>query len=341
MKASERLLEVVTDWSMTMALPPRTPTHKHYVSKQQTRLDNVFCTEHTMALLQRCEVLLEDPKPRTDHFPIVSILDLQVPHCEEPRRLDYRLADWNTFNEELSIQLADSPPPALLATKADFDNACANLTEAIQDVTRTTVPLKRPCPFAKCWWTLDLRKLQQNMRRLSRHTHLFRDFHGHPIHAEAQAAHNKYSATLNDTKQKHWTAWLENASEPDIWAAHRYIAKPPGNRGLSTIPALKCVAGNRGVALATMNEEKAHLLAKAFFPPPPPEPLSGADRSSYPTDIPNLPAVTKDQICWHAVKLSPYKAPGPDGIPNVILTRCIDTILDYVYYIYCTGQFSI
>ena len=52
LQASEHLLEVVTDWSMHMALPPRIPTHEHYVSKRRSRLDNVFCTEHTAGLLQ-------------------------------------------------------------------------------------------------------------------------------------------------------------------------------------------------------------------------------------------------------------------------------------------------
>src|SRR4051794_34482494 len=33
-------------------------------------------------------------------------------------------------------------------------------------------------------------------------------------------------------------------------------------------------------------------------------------------------------------KLKPHKAPGPDGIPNVILMRCADTIVDHLYYIF-------
>ena len=32
--------------------------------------------------------------------------------------------------------------------------------------------------------------------------------------------------------------------------------------------------------------------------------------------------------------LSPYKAPGPDGIPNVVLTKCADVLIDHIYYIY-------
>ena len=114
------------------------------------------------------------------------------------------------------------------------------------------------------------------MRRLHHHVHHL-DFPEHPVHAEAWAARNKYSAALNEAKQKHWTNWLENATELDIWAAHHYLARPTGDGGLSSIPALKRGTGDGGIALATTNKEKALLLAKVFFLLPPPDPLPGAD----------------------------------------------------------------
>ena len=172
------------------------------------------------------------------------------------------------------------------------------------------------------------------MRRLFRRSHQLQEFPEHTIHQEARTARNRYSAALDKAKQKHWSDWLENAAEPDIWAAHRYIAKPYGDGGLSAIPTLRKEDGEGNITLATTNEEKAQVLAKAFFPPPPPNPLAGADCSSYPTDVPNLPGITRDQIRRHAAKLSPYKAPGPDGIPNIVLTRCIDALLEHIYYIY-------
>ena len=37
----------------------------------------------------------------------------------------------------------------------------------------------------------------------------------------------------------------------------------------------------------------------------------------------------------HAVHLlKPHKAPGPDGIPNVVLTKCIDALIDHLYFIF-------
>ena len=32
--------------------------------------------------------------------------------------------------------------------------------------------------------------------------------------------------------------------------------------------------------------------------------------------------------------LSPYKAPGPDQIPNVVITKCVDALIDHIFYIY-------
>ena len=40
------------------------------------------------------------------------------------------------------------------------------------------------------------------------------------------------------------------------------------------------------------------------------------------------------QIRKHVAKLKPYKAPGPDGIPNIVLTKCADILVDRLYYIY-------
>jgi Endonuclease/Exonuclease/phosphatase family len=164
LRAAEHLLTATADWNLHMALLSNTPTHEHYVSKQQSRLNNVFCTDHTLNLINICEVLLDDPKPGTDHYPIISIIDLPVHHQETPSHPDFRMADWETFNSNLSAQLTNFPPPAPLACKTDFNRASANLTEAIQGAIHTTIPIQRPCPHTKRWWTLDLKKMRQTMR---------------------------------------------------------------------------------------------------------------------------------------------------------------------------------
>ncbi|EIM89355.1 uncharacterized protein STEHIDRAFT_38410, partial [Stereum hirsutum FP-91666 SS1] len=79
---------------------------------------------------------------------------------------------------------------------------------------------------------------------------------------------------------------------------------------------------------------KAEVLAKSFFPPRPAE-------SSVPTDFiydDPIPGTyhnfSRAQIRAQVSKLSPYKAPGPDGIPNVVLMKCIDVIIDRIFFIF-------
>ena len=42
----------------------------------------------------------------------------------------------------------------------------------------------------------------------------------------------------------------------------------------------------------------------------------------------------QEQIRRQLKRLKPYKAPGPDGIPNIVLTRCPDLLVNRLWYIY-------
>ena len=69
------------------------------------------------------------------------------------------------------------------------------------------------------------------------------------------------------------------------------------------------------------------LLPSCSSPPPPPPP-ENPEHFEYPELLPDPPQISLDQIHRQIAKLSPYKAHGPDGIPNVLLQRCINIIID-------------
>ena len=54
----------------------------------------------------------------------------------------------------------------------------------------------------------------------------------------------------------------------------------------------------------------------------------------YPKECSHAGKITPEQISMQLKKLKPYKAPGPDGIPNIILTKCADLIMDRLMHIY-------
>jgi len=86
------------------------------------------------------------------------------------------------------------------------------------------------------------------------------------------------------------------------------------------------------MVIASTNDEKSHMLAKLMFPlrpancPIPDEEYD--DQLLLPCDI------MEDQIFRHIDQLSPYKAPGADRIPNVMLKRSANIILPFLLQIF-------
>ena len=71
-------------------------------------------------------------------------------------------------------------------------------------------------------------------------------------------------------------------------------------------------------ALANSNPEKSKALAKSFFLPKPND-TGIADDLQYPKGCCKVSPITREQIAQQIRKLKPYKAPGPDGILNIVL----------------------
>ena len=84
---------------------------------------------------------------------------------------------------------------------------------------------------------------------------------------------------------------------------------------------------------AKTNEDKSNTLAKTFFPPMPNTTTVLADYL-YPELLPNPTPITEDQLLWAINKLSAYKAPGPDEIPNAMFKNCSNVLTPHLLCIY-------
>jgi ribonuclease HI len=171
------------------------------------------------------------------------------------------------------------------------------------------------------------------MDKLGRKSYKLRNNAAHAVHREHVEAEKLYHRTLDQTKNQHWRDWLERAVDPDIWTVHKCISAPASDGAKARIPALKHKCGTQEVT-ATTNQEKSQALAKSFFPARP-EDAGIDDNHEYPPACCAPDKVTKEQIEFQIRKLKPYKAPGPDGIPNIVLMRCADLLLDRLLHIYC------
>jgi hypothetical protein len=118
-----------------------------------------------------------------------------------------------------------------------------------------------------------------------------------------------------------------------IWTANKFIKEPAGDGGCPRIPTLKTRNDDGITTHVNDNGDKAALFARTFFPLPPPI-HEDQEHFDYPEPLQNPPQISPEQVQRHITKLSPYKAHVPDGIPNVVLQRCTDILIERLTYIF-------
>ena len=331
-EAAEKLIEAVVDAGLELALPSGIPTHRHNVTKRWSRLDQVFLSDHSDNILISCNTQPDHWGINTDHLPIRTELDLKAVQTEIGEIPNYREADWEGVRKELSTQLAKLPPATQITNQGQMDESCKNLTKAIQRAIAAEIPMSNPTPKSKRWWTKELTQLRRLSNKLGRQSHQRGHEPEHDIHRQHDAAKKKYRKVLDHTKRHHWRDWLEKGEDPDLWTAHRYVSAPRGDGGKTRIPSLKFKVDEEEHT-ATSNQEKGRVLAKNFFPTKPRTDESLAEHT-YPKACSRAGKITTEQIRDQLCKLKPFKAPGPDGIPNIVLTRCADLIIERLLYIF-------
>ena len=330
--AAEKLIEAVADAGLELALPSGIPTHKHNVTKKWSRVDQVFVSDHSENAIITCDTQIDQWGINTDHLPILTIMNLSAEIKEASEIPNFREVDWDEFRKGLKTQLDKLPPAAPINTQRQLDTNCEDLTKAIQKTINSQVPTSTITSKSKRWWTKELTQLRRAANRLGRQSYKRRLDEDHTVHAERAAMVKKYRNTLDQTQRQHWRDWLENAEDPDIWAAHRLTSSSGGDGGKTKIPALKYTVDG-AEATARDNGDKGRLLAKNFFPAKPPADEATSDQE-YAKACDRVGKITSEQIIAQLKKLKPFKAPGPDGIPNITLTKCADLIAERLSHIY-------
>jgi ribonuclease HI len=273
---------------------------------------------------------------KTDHVPIVTTLNLYITRTPPRSYANFREVDWDKFREDLKTQLSEAPPPEPITSHQSLYEECDKLTKALQETISNTVPTTEIGPHSRRWWTKELSQLRKAANKAGRKASKAKGNPRDPAHKEFEEARKKYVKEIDYCKKHHWRDWLEKAEEPDIWTANKYISAATADGTLSRIPTLVKTSEGNTITAAT-NEEKSKMLAKTFFPTqplrqhPPPEVQEDPNDTEQ---VCEMDPVTKDQIRRHIARLKPFKAPGPDGIPNIALIKSADIIIDRLHRIY-------
>jgi hypothetical protein len=168
---------------MKMALPAFIPTLQSHSTRNYTRVDNVFCTEGVLDNIMKCNTGDEPRLPKTDHFPIITEIDVQAEKTQWEPRPNFRMADWNELTKILK-HLANIPPPTEIGLIKEFDTKLKALNDAIGDAVGKTVKLTKLSPYEKRWWTMELTGAKKKMRQLGAKSKYHRLNRHHPIHEE-------------------------------------------------------------------------------------------------------------------------------------------------------------
>jgi hypothetical protein len=325
------LISIVAGLGLDLVLPPGIPTHLHNVTKTWTRLNQVFMLEEHIDSIITCDMLSSTPGINTDHLPILTMIDLKLARSPSNPPRNFWNVNWEIFKKALITKLGRISPLSHIQLPSDLTSACKELTEILQETIDEEVPTAELRIKAKKWWMKELTKLRQEVNRKGRRVSKYEDWPEHHLHAERKEANKLFHRTLEHPKRQHWCDWLEKAEDPDIWTAHKYTSSPAGDGGKSRIPVLKAAHNGQEISTTT-NKEKSKLLAQTFFPPRPIDDMP--IQSAYPKPICDFDPISREQIKRQLGKLKLYKAPGPDGIPKIILTKCTNVLVDRLYYIY-------
>ena len=319
--AADTLINLTRRFRMTSVLPAGIPTLCALSTNNLTRVDQVYASESLADEVTKCNTHPEAQPTKVDHYPIATEIDRQVERTQPKERRDFRKVDWEEFGEQLEGELKERTRPVWIADAGELESAVQSVMGAIEKTVTKCVPTFLPTPFRKRWWTKELTALGVEKRKLQRRAAKYRRMGiFHEVLEEARLFRNDYNDRIEREKRTHWTNYLDEATVTNVHQAARYAKGPATDGGRSRIAALEGPqAGKRTV---TDNGEKGKLFYKAFFIEPadpkqlriPPSPAKTSSAFEY-------TPITTAQVHRAIQRLAPYKAPGPNGVPNVVYTK--------------------
>lgn len=327
LERAELLIHKLADLGLTMALPASIPTLEATRTKNLTRPDNVFCTDFLLTQVHSCTVAPERRPVCTDHFPILTTLDLPSAAAPQREHRDFRRVDWGTFDSALAARLKTRAPPSEVQTVAEFDATLAALMLDLQTTIEDHIPLAPDTPYAKQWWSKELTLMRREKERLARIAFHQRANPSDPAHAEYRRYRNQYADHIRAAKQDYWTAWINTVDKKTVWDANQFLKRGSTDGGCARIPPIKVPQHDGSQWVLSTNEEKSKEFYKTFFLPPGNAPLP---EGPYPHPRFRFQQITDPQIHAAMAELRSFKAPGPDAIPNKVYRNCADTLAPHL-----------
>ncbi|OBZ65124.1 hypothetical protein A0H81_14889 [Grifola frondosa] len=153
------LLNMVVEFGLNMTLSHGIPTLETVCTKNLTWSDNVFCSDSLTDAVISCNTAPELCPTKTDHMSVHTTIDLTLEAATETPRRNFSDVDWDDFQATLSDELTRRPMPEEIQSEEDFNITLTSLMAALNHAIDSHISFSKPVPFAKCWWTKELRAM--------------------------------------------------------------------------------------------------------------------------------------------------------------------------------------
>jgi exonuclease III len=267
----------------------------------------------------------------SDHLPIETELDATFEPEPPKRRRNWAAMD----SQKLATALTARLPPSLPAeaTQGDVDQFVGELVGAITAAIDATVPWLRPSLYSRTGFTPECRSLLRDKKRIRRLISRYRSEHHCeaplPLQARLARATRACKRAVQRCRRNTFRQQITDIADmDDVWRAVRWT-KNRGPYQAYTPPLWDPRTGS----VAYGAKEKADLLARQFFPPPPQANLDDLRRYDYPEPV-RVPEFRDHEVLSALRSVKADKAPGPDGITNRVLQAVSHVLVPYLTGLY-------
>lgn len=304
---ADPLLDLIVRHGLELCLEPGTPTYLSSAHQTWSTLDLLLVSgDSLLPLLNYCRTFDGDA---SDHLGLEAEFKICPDHLTPAAKPRFREVDWEEFSKRVSRHFETNPLPSQVDTPANLDLLVDKLEAGISNTLKALVPVSKSSMYRNRWWTPQLTALRQTYRRLQRKIH--KTDTSHASWKAMREARNRYTAEITRQKRAHWKQFLDQLTQAQLWTAARYTDDAPKSN--TRVPALQ---GPEGMVSDTKG--KSTILFNTFFP--------DALASYHPPDQAEEPECTilfepftQADIDKAIVRLAPFKAPGPSGIPNMAI----------------------
>lgn len=307
---------------------PTKPTHYPDSGKRPDVLDIVITNNLNISL--SIDVIQE---LSSDHNPVIIEVGNIARRVDLPERFNTKLTDWKQFRDCLDVSLVSVNPT--IQSKEDVDYHILELTEKLTAALHASTPKPRP----KKSDTYDLpMRIRKSIAAKNKLRKLWQKLRRPLLKSLLNKMEADIKKMINTYRNETWNDKLSslNVSDKSLWQMTKCILQVP-----MKFPPLHGVNG-----MAYSNQDKANAMAdtleRTFTPNDDPsnidkiieveEAVENLDLLSTPDA--DIDLCSPSEIRSIASKLNNTKAPGLDGLPNIVFKELSKKALAYLTKIY-------